>query len=82
MDERGFGGSEAVGVRRASDRAWPESARLRPRPEPSLELKRTALLIALIVGAASEAIGLDPERAAAALFERTATGRSSVGVRR
>ncbi|MBB5408531.1 hypothetical protein HDG34_002467 [Paraburkholderia sp. HC6.4b] len=39
--------------------------------EPTL----TALLDALIVGAASESIALDPERTAAALFGRTIAGR-------
>ncbi|MGF6606375.1 hypothetical protein OKW45_001275 [Paraburkholderia sp. WSM4175] len=63
MGDRGFDGRatcDCEGRRFASHR----------RGE-SRELTLTALLDALIVGAASESIALDPERTAAALFGQT-----------
>ncbi|KXU82065.1 hypothetical protein CI15_31225 [Paraburkholderia monticola] len=72
MGDRGFGG------RAARDRGGRGFGSYR-RGE-SQELTLTALLDALIVGAASESIALDLERTAAALFDLTIVARPLTGV--
>lgn len=72
MGERGFGGPETRGQGRPGFAVHRHGeSRL-----PTL----TALLDALIVGAASESIALDPERTAAALFDLTIVARPLAGV--
>jgi uncharacterized protein (DUF1501 family) len=46
----------------------------------SRDLKPTAALDALIAGAAAESLGLDPQRAAAALFGQAGTVRPITGL--
>ena len=72
MNDRGFGGR----ARRDCRGPGFASHRHGQSRVPTL----TALLEALIVGAASESIALDPERIAAALFDRTIVARPLTGV--
>jgi hypothetical protein len=72
MGNRGFGGRET----RERGGAGFALHRHRESRVPTL----TALLDALIVGAASESIALDPERTAAALFDLTIVARPLAGM--
>lgn len=74
MGDRGFGARGTCEPRGRGFRSH--------RRGESGELTLTALLDALIVGAASESIALDLERTAAVLFDRPIVTRPLAGVAR